>query len=143
MSGPHHRATDGRAANGTATLFVEVLSAVTRLLRGEIALARAEAEQRIRGIAMALVQLVVAVVLGITAMNALAGAGVAGLIALGLSPAVAALIIGALLLLLAYGFVRWGLHLLSPAHLKPTRSFANIGRDLAALKSMVKPDDTA
>ncbi len=136
MSAQHHRAPEG-----TAALMAEVFSGATRLLRGEIALARAEAVQKMHSAAFAVVQFVIAVILGITAMNVLAGAGVAALVALGLSTAVAALLIGGAMLLAAYGFVRWGLYLLSPAHMTPTASLTNLGRDAAVLKSMVKPDE--
>lgn len=137
MSAAHHR-----AAEGTDGLFADVLSAATRLLRGEIALARAEAEQRARSLARAMVQCVVAVVLGITAMNVLAGAGVAALVAYGQSPTVAALIVAVVLLALAFGFGRWAMWLLSPDRLTMHRTMTSLGRDVAALKSMVKSDDT-
>lgn len=136
MSAEHHRPPEG-----TAALMAEVFSGATRLLRGEIALARAEVAQKMRSAAFAMVQFVVAVILGISATNLLAGAGVAALVGLGVSTAMAALLMAGALLLAAYGFVRWGLYLLSPAHLTPTASLTNLGRDAAVLKSMVNPDD--
>ena len=121
MSAQHHPAPEG-----TAALMAEVFSGASRLVRGEIALARAEAAQKMRSAAFAVVQFVVAVILGITAMNLLAGAGVAALVGLGLSTAMAALLLGGALLLAAYGFVRWGLYLLSPAHLTSSASLTNL-----------------
>ena len=135
MTAPHHRAPDG-----TTALFAEVLAGFARLLRGEIALARAEAKQSLRLVARAVGQCTVAVVLGITAAHVLAGACVAALVALGVPHWAAGLLMGAALLVLAYGFARWGLASLTRTNLSPARSLTNLGRDVAALKSMVKSD---
>ena len=136
MSAPHHSAPDS-----TGSILTDVLTGAARLLRGEIALARAEVSQKVRSAASSVVQFGVAVILGITAINLLAGAGVAALVAMGWSTISASLVMGLALLILAYVFVRWGLYLLSAAHLTPSRSLSNLGRDAAALKSMVKSDD--
>ena len=122
-------------------ILAEVLTGATRLVRGEIALARAEVSQKLRSAASALVQFGIAVVLGITAVNLLAGAGVAALVAMGWSTITASLVMGLGLLILCYAFVRLALYRLSAAHLKQSRSLSNLGRDAAALKSMVKSDD--
>lgn len=122
-------------ARGTAVLFSEVLSGMDRLLRGEVALAKAEVRQNLRAVRQAAVQFVFAVVFGVIALNLLAGAAVAGLVAAGLSPWAAALVLGAFLLLLAYGCLHWGLWLLDPTRLHPNRTLHNIGKDLASFKS--------
>lgn len=136
MTAPHQSAPDS-----TGAILADILAGAARLVRGEIALARAEVAQKVRSVALAGVQFTIAVVLGVTAMNLLAGAGVGILVDLGLSTAMAALVLGLAFLALAYGFVRWGLFLLSPAYLTPSRSLFNLGRDAAALKTMVKSDD--
>ena len=136
MSAPHHRADQT-----TGALLADVLAGLTRLVRGEIALARAETAEKLRGVAFALAQFVMAAILGVAAVTMLAGAGAAALVAFGLSVWAAALITGVVLLLLAYACLRWGVYLLSPRHLTPSRSLSNLSRDAAAFKSMVKPDD--
>lgn len=136
MSAPHQSGSGSMGA-----ILAEVLTGATRLVRGEIALARAEVSQKLRSAASALVQFGIAVVLGITAVNLLAGAGVAALVAMGWSTIAASLVMGLGLLILCYTFVRLALYRLSAAHLKQSRSLSNFGRDAAALKSMVKSDD--
>ncbi len=121
---------------GAAVLFSDVLTGLDRLLRGEVALAKAEVRQNLRAARQAAVQFVCAVVFGVIALNLLAGAAVAGLVAAGLSPGLAALALGAGLLLIAYACLHWGLWLLDPVRLKPNRSFENLGKDIASLKTM-------
>lgn len=132
-----------RAGDPPAGLLADVVGGFARLVRGEIALARAEAERSLREAARAIACLVVAVVLGITGLNVLAGAAVAGLVALGLSPLLASAILGAGLTLLALGYVQYGLSLLSPSNLAPRRTWWNLRRDAETLKDMVKSDETA
>ncbi len=121
---------------GTSGLFSEVLSGVDRLLRGEVALAKAELRQNLRAVRQAALQFVLAVVFGVIALNLLTGAAVAGLVAAGLSPGAAAFALGAVLLLIAYGCMHWGLWLLDPVRLHPKRAFHNLGQDIASLKAM-------
>jgi Putative Actinobacterial Holin-X, holin superfamily III len=135
MNAPHDSTPDGMTA-----LFGEVLSCLAKLVRGEIALARAEAESKLRSALRAVIWIAVAAVLGIAAVTVLAGASIAGLVALGLPPVAASGIVGLGLALAAYGCARRGLYLLSPAQLMPSRSLTNMGQDLATLKTMVKSD---
>lgn len=128
------------AARGTSVLFSDVLSGMDRLLRGEVALAKAEVRQNLRAVRQAAAQFVLAVVFGVIALNLLAGAAVAGLVAAGLSPGAAGLSLGVALLLIAYGCLHWGLSLLDPARLQPKRTFHNLGKDLASFKSTVRSE---
>jgi len=82
----------------------DVLAGISRLVQGELALARAEAKARLHMVSQAAVQLVVALVLGLTAANVLAGAAVAAVMAAGLGPAAAAVCVGVLLLAVCGGF---------------------------------------
>lgn len=127
-------------ARGTAVLFSDVLSGMDRLLRGEVALAKAEVRLNLRAVRQAAVQLVLAVVFGVIALNLLAGAVVAGLVAAGLSPGMAALVLGGVVLLIAFGCLHWGLWLLDPARLHPKRTFHNLSQDLASFKSTAQSE---
>lgn len=122
-------------ARDTVVLFSDVLSSMDRLLRGEVALAKAEVKQNVRAVRQAAVQFVLAVVFGGIALNLLAGAVVAGLVTAGLSSWVAVLVLGVVLLLFAYACLHWGMWLLDPARLQPRRTFHNLGKDLASFKS--------
>ena len=62
-------------------LVGDVIAGFSRLVRGEFALATAEAKRSLTDAKGALVKLVVAAVLGITALNVLAGAAIAALVA--------------------------------------------------------------
>ena len=121
-------------ARGTAVLFSDVLNGMDRLLRGEVALAKAEVRQNVRAVRHAAVQLVLAVVFGAIALNMLAGSVLAGLVAAGLSPGVAAMLLGLVLLAIAYGCLQWGLGLLDPARLHPKHTFHDQGKDLASVR---------
>jgi cytochrome c biogenesis protein CcdA len=123
-------------------MIADVMSGVARLVQGEIALAKAEASERVNAMQRSIVQGVVAVVLGITAINVLAGAVVSGGVALGLSPIWAAAVVGGVLLLVALGFAQHAARLLRDASSLPKRSAASVKRDLETLQTMVKRDAT-
>lgn len=94
-----------------AGLFADVIEGVSRLVRGEIALAKAEAHLALQRAARAAAQIAVAGVLALVGLNALAGAAVAGLVALGLAPGWSGLVVGTVLLLVALGYLQHGLGL--------------------------------
>ena len=125
---------------GTGALFAEVLAGVSRLVQGEIALARAEAGLRLQSAKHAAVYVVVAIVLGITALNVLAAAAVAGLRALGLGPLWSTVGVGVVLAVLAAGFALRGQQLIRLSGGRPMKTAANLRRDVATLRSMGKSD---
>ena len=131
------------AAGGPGAMLAEVLAGVARLVQGELALARAEAAERLGVLRQSLVQVAIAAVLGIAAINLLAGAAVATAVALGLHPAWAAALVGGALLLLALGFAQHAARLLRDAGALPRRSAASIRRDVETLKTMVRRDATS
>ena len=131
------------AGENPAGLVTDVVTGLARLVQGEIELARAEVARSLRDAAAAVGKLVIAAILGITAVNVLAGAAVAGLVALGLSPVWASVVVGGILLLLAFGTLQFALSVLRPANLAPKRIFPNLRRDAETLKSMVKTSATA
>lgn len=140
MTGP-----DGNHSVGThpASLLADLASGFSRLIRGEIALARAETSAALRDAARGVAKLAIAAVIGITALNLLAGAAVAGLVHLGLSPAWAAVALAAALLLVAFGLVQTGLRALDPENLAPKRALRNLRRDAETLKTMVSENGNA
>lgn len=131
------------AGQGPGALLAQVLAGVSRLVQGELALARAEAAERLGVLRQSLVQLAIAAVLGIAAINLLAGAAVAAAVALGLHPALAAVTVGGVLLLLALGFAQYAARLIRDAGTLPRRSAASIRRDVETLQTMVRRDATS
>lgn len=134
---------DGTGRETPASLLGDVVSGFARLIRGELALARAEAKRSLGDATSALGKLVIAAILGITALNVLAGAAVAGLVASGMSTVWASAAVGAGLLLVAFVIVQIGLAQLKPSNLTPKRMMANLHHDAETLKSMVIPDATS
>ena len=134
---PHRPAGDSPAG-----LVGDVVAGFARLVRGEFALASAEAKRSLGDATSALLKLIVAAILAITGLNLLAGAAVAGLIAAGLSPLLASFLVGAGVLVLAYILVQIGLAQIKPANLAPKRVMANLRQDAQTLKSMVMSDAT-
>lgn len=129
--------------DGTVTLLGDVVSGLGRLVRGELALARAEVKRSLGDAASAIGKLVVAAILGITALNVLAGAAIAGLVVAGMTPLWASVAVGAGLLLLVFVIVQLGLAQLEPSNLSPKRTMANLRHDAETLKSMVVADATS
>lgn len=129
--------------NAPASLLADVVSGIARLVRGELALARAEAKRSVKDASSAIAKLVIAAIAGITACNVLTGAAVAALVGAGWSPAVASVAVGAALLLLAYVLVQFALSQLKPSNLVPKRMMANLRQDAETLKSMVVTDATS
>jgi hypothetical protein len=133
----------GRATGqGPGAMMVDVLAGVTRLVQGELALARAEAAERLEAARQSVIQVLIAVVLSITAINVLAGAVVAALVVLGLTPVWAAVVVGGLMLLLALGFAQQAARLLREAGALPKRGAASVKRDVETLQTMVRRDAT-
>ena len=130
-------------APDTPDLLADLVATLGRILRGEIALARAEIALGLRAALRGLVMIVVAVVLLVTAIQLFAGAAVAGLVHAGLQPWQAALALGITLMAIAVALTLAGLRRLRPETLVPQRAFAGLRRDAETLKPKVTPDDRA
>ena len=135
---PHRPAGDSPAG-----LVGDVVAGFARLVRGEFALASAEAKRSLADATSALLKLILAAILAITGLNVLAGAAVAGLITAGLSPLLASLAVGCGVLVLAYILVQIGLAQIKPSNLAPKRMMTNLRQDAQTLKSMVMSDATS
>lgn len=116
-----------------AHLFAAVLADARRLVRGEIALLRAELRAALVRAGTGIALLAGAIAIGIAAMVMLAQAMSAGLHALGLPPPAAAAATAFVLVIAAGACGYLGLRRLSPAAMLPGRSIRNLGRTGAAL----------
>lgn len=131
------------AGEGPAGLVGDVLTGFTKLVQGEISLAKAEFNESLTNAISGAVKIVIGAVLAITGLNVLAGAAVAILVTLGMSATWATLIVGVALLGLAAVLVMIGLRSLKPSNLAPTRTIRSLRKDVETIKPMVTPGGTA
>ena len=127
---------------GIFSLVLDMISGVTRLWRGELALAKAEAKRASRQAVTAIVLFIIALALVFLGLNLLIAAAVAGLVHLGLAAPLATLLAGGVLLLLAAVLVWLALRLFSHAARFPARQMQNLKRDVASLASTGERDET-
>jgi len=123
---------------GLAGLVARLWADISALVRAEIALTRAEVRQAIRGIAFGIAALGLALVLVLVALISLTGAAVAGLVAAGLHPAIAGVIVALGAVALAALCVWWALSRFRQAAGLPARTAHNLRRDVETLATMVK-----
>lgn len=121
------------------SLLSDAINQMTRLVRGEVALAKAEVSQNLRSAALGIGLLVGAAILSLVALNVLAVALV-GLIAIWTGPGWAALIVGVLILAVAAILAMRGLSSLKPENLAPTRTVRNVQADAQTIKETVTND---
>lgn len=119
---------------GLIVLITQIVSSALRLLRGEAALVRAQAEENLRAAAVAVSMFLGAAVLGIVALNLLAAAAVHGLMAQGFAPWAASLIIAGIATLLALIVVWLGLGIIARAKQRSRESLQTLRQNLAQLK---------
>lgn len=115
-------------------LLNDLLLRGQRILHNEVALARKEIGNNLSraGVGLALVVLSMLVVL--SALHVLAAAAVAALIAAGVAPPLASLIVAALALALAAVLFFIGKARLSPKALAPRSAFRSLRRDVTTIK---------
>lgn len=117
-----------------STLVGDALQSVSSLVRQEVDLARAEINDNLTKAAVAVGLLVGAVVIALTALNVLAAALVAALADAGIASGWAALIVGVVFAVIAFGMMAKGINDLKLNSLAPTRTAKNVKRDAEALK---------
>lgn len=122
---------------GIQTLFGDAIRDSGDLARKELALLRAELSQNIQGLFVGMALIVVAAVFAIGALIWLTQALVNYLAGVLDSEALAALIVGGGLLLVAAGFGFYGKSKISSFGLAPTRSVRSIKRDAEVLTERV------
>lgn len=124
----------------TGTLFSDALQQLSRLVRGEMGLARAEITLGLQAAVGGLWLVLAATVLAITALNVLAGALVAAVIATGVPPGWAAIGVGAAFAAMAMLMGFAGARALKPADLSLPRTVGNLRRDAETFKEIVTND---
>jgi Putative Actinobacterial Holin-X, holin superfamily III len=131
--------TEEPRPRGTASLLGDVVTQLSRIIRGELALAQAEMTEGLRRIAVGLAFVVVGVAMAITALNVLSAAVVAGVVMAGLSPPMAALAVGMGFALIAGFAIAVGVARLRPARVVPDRALQGLRRDAETLKEGLTP----
>ncbi len=126
-----------RPGADTASLLSGVVAGIGKLVKGELALARAEATEGLKRAAGGLGRIAAAAVIGLVGLQALTGAAVAALVAAGLGPVWSPLIVGLVLCAVAGALAYAGRAALAPSGVVPRRSLRNLGRDAAAVKAAV------
>ncbi|MFW5654125.1 MAG: phage holin family protein [Roseicyclus sp.] len=118
-------------------LIGDIVTRVTVLMRKELDLARSEVSENLNRAAFGAGLLVVAIILGLTALNVLAVAAVVALMTTGLDVIWATLAIGGGGLLVAIILGAIGASRVRPANLAPTRSVRELQRSADAAKEAV------
>src|SRR3954468_24495842 len=118
-------------------LLGEALRESSDLAQKELALFRAEVSESMRTLAMALVMVVVAAVFVILALIWLTQALVYWLAPVGGSPALAGLIVGGGLAVIAVGLGLYGRSAISKTSLAPTRTTRSLQQDAEVLTESV------
>lgn len=122
-----------RAGASVAALLSDALAHILAILRGEIALAKAEMRDNAAKICGAVGMMAVAAVLGMVGLNTLAGAAVLALIAAGMTEVGAALTVGSAVVGVAVILVLVARARLKTASLAPQRVASNLRKDAAVV----------
>jgi len=128
------------SANGNQTiqgLVAEALRESTDLAQKELALFRTEMTQNVRTIFIGLAMVVVAAIFAIAAIMLFTEALVDWLATVVGSEALAALIVGGVLAVIAIGLGLYGRHAMSMSSLTPQRTVRSIKRDAEVLSERV------
>ena len=123
-------------------LVTDALDQFAALVRGEVALVRAEVDQKLHRAMSGVWLVVAAVIFALVALNVLSAALVAGVAELGLATGWAALIVGVAFLGLALAFWMAGAKALKPDALTPDRTARNLRRDATTIKEAVTNDQS-
>ncbi|MDI3335557.1 phage holin family protein [Defluviimonas aestuarii] len=124
----------------TRGLLSDAFHGITQLMRGELALARAEAEENIRSIATGASLVLLAATVFFVGLNVLADAAVAALANQGFATGWAALIVAASLIVIAAVLAAIGRHAFSSTKIIPRRTVMNIRRDADTFKEAMSHD---
>jgi protein-S-isoprenylcysteine O-methyltransferase Ste14 len=124
----------------TGSLLSDAINQLTRLVRGEVALAKAEVAQNIKSAGMGVALLAGAAILALVALHVLAAALVAAL-AHWIGPGWAALAVGVVILAVAVILALRGLNALKPENIAPTRTVRSVQADAQTIKETVTNGD--
>lgn len=131
-----HSETTRPGPEDAPSLLSDLLGHVSNLVRHEIALAKAEISASLGKAGFGIALLGVAALICLAALNLLAAASVAGVMALGLGWGWAALVAAAVWAVVAGVLVLWGRSVLSAKSLAPHRSFASMRKDAHVFKEL-------
>ena len=115
-------------------LFSDLTQSVTTLFRKEIELARAETSEKVSQAGVAAGALAAGGILALAALIVLLQALVIALAELGLAPALAALIVGGVVAIIAFALIYKGMNDLKASSLAPTRTVEALRRDAHMVK---------
>ena len=121
-------------------LIADLLAGLSRLVRGEIDLAKAEAARAARSALRGALLATVALMAGIAAFGLLAAASAAGLMALGLSPAIALLASASIFAMVCAIALVAATQVFKRVGMFPARTTKNVARDIRSLKEGVTSD---
>ena len=119
-------------------LLGDLTQSVTTLFRTEIELARAETSEKISHAAVAAGASAGGGILALAALIVLLQALVIALTELGLAPALAALIVGGVVAIIAFALIYKGMNDLKASNLAPTRTVEALKRDAHMVKEQVQ-----
>lgn len=123
-----------------SALITDAIDQFAALVRGEVALVRAEIEEKTRRALSGIWLVAGAAIFALVALNVLSAALVAAVAALGLATGWAALIVGAVFGLIALLFWLAGARALRVGAFVPDRSARNLRRDATTIKEAVTHD---
>lgn len=129
---------DGQS-RGMSDLVSDALLHLSRIIRGEVALAQSEMAASMQHAKSGIGLLIVGMVFGIVALNLLATSLVAAVVYAGLAPGWAALVVAAGFALAALLAVRSGAAALKPMRLVPKRALQGLRNDVETLKEGLMP----
>ncbi|MGR3512108.1 MAG: phage holin family protein [Paracoccaceae bacterium] len=116
------------------TLVGDALDNVSKLIRNEFDLARAEVSENANRAVTALGLIAGAAIVALVTLNTLVAALVAALTETGLDAGWAALIVSVVLAIVAFAMLQKGTNDLKLSKLAPTRTMKNVQRDAEAVK---------
>ena len=127
-------------ARSFSALLGDIFDNLGRMVRGELALAKAELAENLRAAALGIVLVICAMLLLLVALNLLAAALVIAISGPALSPGAAALTVGAGMIVVAALLAGIGASALRAHRLLPKRTMRNIRRDTQSLKEGASHD---
>jgi hypothetical protein len=126
------------AERSLGVLVTELSRDITTLFRKEIELARAETSEKITQAMVAVGAIASGAILALGALIVLLQALVIAIAELGVPPALAALIVGAVVAVIAYALIHKGTRDLKAGSLAPTRTLDSLKRDARVAKEQVQ-----
>ena len=129
--------TPAQESRSVGELLRDLAGDSANLIRQELLLARAEAQDKLHQSMTAVVAMIAGALLAFAALIVLLDALVYGLIEAGLERWLAALIVGGVVAAIGFLFVRKGQNDLSATRLAPARTVASVRKDIDMVKEQV------